>query len=550
MNQKNILSTIILSIMLASVVVIAPTIIADCTEQAHAVKGTLYIGEDIANPYIEIKIIFYDGEEIVGENSSNTFIYDGEFNFNIGFKGHEGEIGHFLVYGIYPDGDPTVSIECNTDFYYIGNMTINTSNIPNEFPVANAGGPYAGLIDTEITFDGSGSYDADGTVVGYKWDFDGDGNYDTNWLSTPTTTHTYSVADEYTVELMVKDDGDATDTDTATATITEPAGDDDDGGGGTGGTGGTGTTNHNPIAVASASETSESVGISITFNGSQSSDPDGDSLTFSWEFGDGNTSSDEITTHAYAAEGIYAVTLTVNDGNGGEGEDTLDVDIRGKANKPPTTPTVNGNQTGTKNTEYSYTAVSTDEDGDTIKYTFNWGDGETMTTEFMASGTTTAPQNHTWTTAGIYTIRVTANDNKTDSGTTEYEVLIDAVNVDGIGYMTDDDADGTYDKFHTAGVETNVEKQDDGTYLLDDDGDDSWDYVYDIETNTLTEYSAEPTTEPDNTALIVLAISVILFLIILGYLVKRSNDKKKAQKKAAEKKSQPKKKATSKKSKK
>jgi len=118
--------------------------------------------------------------------------------------------------------------------------------------------------------------------------------------------------------------------------------------------------------------------------------------------------------------------------------------------------------------------------------------------------------------------------------------------------MTDDDTDGTYDSFHndTSGQKTDVEKQDDGTYLLDDDGDDSWDWIYDIETDTLTEYSGEPTSEPDNTALIVLAIIVILFLIILGYLVKRSNDIKKAQKKAAEKKSQPENKTTSKKSKK
>ena len=46
---------------------------------------------------------------------------------------------------------------------------------PDFGPLADANGPYAAEAGTPIRFDGSGSVDADGTIVAYDWDF-GDGN--------------------------------------------------------------------------------------------------------------------------------------------------------------------------------------------------------------------------------------------------------------------------------------------------------------------------------------------------------------------------------------
>jgi len=330
--------------------------------------------------------------------------------------------------------------------------------------------------------------------------------------------------------------------------------DDDDDNGGSGGSGGSGgytPSNQPPVADASESQTSGYVDESIDFDGSKSDDPDGTIDLYEWDWDNDGTydynSTSSTTTHTFNVAGTYSVALRVTDNEGATDKDTIEV-IISKANLPPTKPTIEGTSEGTKDTEYTYNFQSTDPDNDTIQYIVNWGDGEVTETEFLPNGTAST-QIHSWMSAGKYTLTVRAFDNETVSATNQTTVLIDVHLVDDIGYLIDDDADGTYDSFHndTSGQETDVEKQDDGTYLLDDDGDGEWDYVYDIETGTLTEYS-EPT--PDNTALIVLAIIVILFLIILGYLVKRSNDKKKAQKKAAEKKSQPKKKTTSKKSKK
>ena len=91
----------------------------------------------------------------------------------------------------------------------------------NIVPVADAGGPYTGYVNSSVIFDGSNSNDSDGAIVGYRWDFESDGTYDTDYLSSTSIAHNYSSIGEYTVTLEVKDDGGATDTDTATVTITE-----------------------------------------------------------------------------------------------------------------------------------------------------------------------------------------------------------------------------------------------------------------------------------------------------------------------------------------
>ncbi len=90
-------------------------------------------------------------------------------------------------------------------------ITVNPVNDP---PVADANGPYAGVEGSPVGFDGSGSFDVDGAITSYMWDF-GDGNTG----SGVTPTHSYAAAGTYTVTLTVTDDGGATAGDTTTATI-------------------------------------------------------------------------------------------------------------------------------------------------------------------------------------------------------------------------------------------------------------------------------------------------------------------------------------------
>lgn len=87
------------------------------------------------------------------------------------------------------------------------------SNTP-QAPVADPGAAYNGVVGTAIQFDGSGSIDADGTIVAYAWDF-GDGNVGTG----VSPSHTYTSSGLFTVSLTVTDNDNLTGSSNTTANI-------------------------------------------------------------------------------------------------------------------------------------------------------------------------------------------------------------------------------------------------------------------------------------------------------------------------------------------
>ena len=88
----------------------------------------------------------------------------------------------------------------------------------NQPPVADPGGPYAGVVDTAIQFDGSASSDPDGNSLTYAWDF-GDSSSGTGVMP----THSYSTANTYTVCLTVNDGSLDSDPVCTQAVVTEPS---------------------------------------------------------------------------------------------------------------------------------------------------------------------------------------------------------------------------------------------------------------------------------------------------------------------------------------
>jgi PKD repeat protein len=75
-----------------------------------------------------------------------------------------------------------------------------------------------------------------------------------------------------------------------------------------------GQVNNPPVIESIAADPSSGdapleVALSVT-----ASDPDGDELSYEWDFGDGETSTEEDPTHTYSDPGTYEAEVTVSDG--------------------------------------------------------------------------------------------------------------------------------------------------------------------------------------------------------------------------------------------
>ena len=102
---------------------------------------------------------------------------------------------------------------------FIGIVIVWAEYDPDSFdwaPIADAGSFYEGTVGEEINFDGSNSYDAEGEIVSYSWDF-GDGTSSVDIAP----SHTYSESRIYTVTLTVTDNGNQQSTDTIFVGIDE-----------------------------------------------------------------------------------------------------------------------------------------------------------------------------------------------------------------------------------------------------------------------------------------------------------------------------------------
>ena len=113
--------------------------------------------------------------------------------------------------------DVFVEIEVETGTTTIVDFYNQEDEVPvtNEPPVAVATAtPMTVILGNSIGFDGTGSYDTDGTIVSYSWSFG-----DTTTGAGATTTHTYTATGTYSVVLTVTDNDVDTDTDTVEITV-------------------------------------------------------------------------------------------------------------------------------------------------------------------------------------------------------------------------------------------------------------------------------------------------------------------------------------------
>ncbi|MBN2560202.1 MAG: hypothetical protein JXQ75_04665 [Phycisphaerae bacterium] len=195
--------------------------------------GTIYQAsvfdfEDIADGYWHLIVGTYDGSALQlyidgewrGSNSDFSYYTASTQNMNIarmeqGARCYfDGRIDEPRIY------DRALSPDEVHDLWEMGGV--------NQPPVADAGGPYAGVVDQQITFDASASYDPEGDDLEFRWDIDNDGNWDSPWLPALYWTFTYDVEYHGLAKLQVKDNQGATALDTAQVDILPPGGANDD----------------------------------------------------------------------------------------------------------------------------------------------------------------------------------------------------------------------------------------------------------------------------------------------------------------------------------
>jgi PKD repeat protein len=155
---------------------------------------------------------------------------------------------------------------------------------PNQPPVAKTTSSCSSLT---CSFTSAGSYDSDGMIASYTWDF-GDGA--TSNLAAPS--HTYAGSGDYTATLTVTDNNGGSATDTQAVSVTRAP--------------------TPPVA----SMTSSCTHLSCSVDGTGSSDIDGSVLGWDWSFGDGATASGPTASHDYGIDGTFTITLTVTDDSG------------------------------------------------------------------------------------------------------------------------------------------------------------------------------------------------------------------------------------------
>jgi len=194
---------------------------------------------------------------------------------------------------------PVLAVEGGTGD---ADLTANVTDLP---PVADAGGPYYGRPGRSISFDGTHSYDPDGEIESYAWDF-GDGGTATG----PTPSHTYDSTGTYIVTLTVTDNHELTGIDTTTVYVRRPPPPP--------------PINMKPKADAGPNM-KISVGSTLHFSGVGSYDPDGMIVSYRWKFGDGTTAIGVEVSHTYTEPGHYNMTLTVKDNRGAEDFDKCEV---------------------------------------------------------------------------------------------------------------------------------------------------------------------------------------------------------------------------------
>jgi PKD repeat protein/predicted transcriptional regulator len=198
-------------------------------------------------------------------------------------------IGKEVTYRFRSAGEHEVSLKV-VDPEGASDMAWANITVTNMAPVAKVSAISVVHEDDPIRFDGRSSYDTDGEIISYRWDF-GDGTV----AEGQQVTHTYSFHGEYTARLTLKDDLGSEAWADREITVVNMA-----------------------PEIKLTGDRVGTVGKDMLFDASQTQDTASDlpSLDFRWDYGDGTIGHGKTVLHAFEKAGDYDVVLTVTDDDG------------------------------------------------------------------------------------------------------------------------------------------------------------------------------------------------------------------------------------------
>ena len=272
--------------------------------------------------------------------------------------------------------------------------TITVTEVPNSPPAASIGSSgSSGIVPFGVTFDGSGSSDTDGSIVGYSWDF-GDGSPAASGV---TASHTYATPGTYTATLTVTDDDGATGTATTTVTALP-------------------VPNQPPVASAAVQSIVGSIPLLVNLTAADSTDADGSIVDYAWDFGNGTSANGAIVQATYTEAGSYVATVTVTDDDGATSTASVNIEVSADPNVAPSSVFSADVTSGTAPLAVAFDGSgSSDLDGTISGYSWNFGNGS------FAAGPTAST---TYQLPGVYTARLTVTDNKGATGSSTRLIVV------------------------------------------------------------------------------------------------------------------------------
>lgn len=249
----------------------------------------------------------------------------------------------------------------------------------NEVPEASY---FSDCNKLSCNFDAVESYDADGAIAAYQWNF-GDGSDSSGLI----VDHQFQDQGKFSVSLTVEDDEGATDTYTTQVVVTKP--------------------NQAPSAKFSIA----CVENRCTVNGGGSEDSDGEIEQWTWAFGDGSSATGQQAVHEFSESGSFTITLTVSDDEGSKAKTSHGIEVQ----MPNVAPQAAFSFDCQGNTCRFDASNSIDSDGEITKFLWELGDGSSSSqTNFE----------HSYRQEGSFTVSLTVHDNRGKFGMTSQNVEV------------------------------------------------------------------------------------------------------------------------------